>query len=51
MAWTRESLTVTPPIAAQVVAQIVAETRQGRGGRELWGRISRWLLAGKRRTK
>jgi len=48
MAWTRESLTVTPAMASQVIAQVAAEAGQGNGCRGVWRRISRWLLAGKR---
>lgn len=43
MAWTRESLNVTPAIAAQVIA--AAKPDSGRGG--LWERICCWLFAGK----
>jgi len=49
MAWTRESLVVTPSIAAQVITQVAAEARQGFSRRGLLRRISRWLFAGKRR--
>lgn len=51
MAWTRESLTVTPEIAAQVIAQVITESRPDPGRRGLWRRISRWLFAGKRRRR
>jgi general secretion pathway protein A len=50
MAWTRESLVVTPSIAAKVITQVAAEARQGFGRRGLLRRFSRWLFAGKRRT-
>jgi general secretion pathway protein A len=43
MAWTRESLTVTPEISAQVLLELKpTDERTG-----LWFRISRWLFAGK----
>lgn len=43
MAWTLESLTVTPQIAAQVLLEL-KPTAERTG---LWFRISRWLFAGK----
>lgn len=43
MAWTRESLTVTPEICAQVLFELKPTVE--RNG--LWFRISRWLFAGK----
>lgn len=43
MAWTRESLTVTPAISAQVLLEL--EPTLERNG--FWFRISRWLFAGK----
>ncbi len=43
MAWTRESLTVTPEISAQVLLEL--KPTVDRTG--LWFRISRWLFAGK----
>lgn len=43
MAWTQESLTVTPSIAAQVIAAVKPDSvRIG-----VWGRISSWLFTGK----
>jgi general secretion pathway protein A len=51
MAWTRESLNVTPAIAAQVIAQLITEARPDPDRRGLWKRISRWLMAGKRRRR
>ena len=48
LAWTNESLVVTPDIAAEVIKQVAADTRQGSTINELWRRINRWLLAGKR---
>lgn len=43
MAWTREVRSVSPSIAAEVIAELQpADERYG-----LWFRISRWLLAGK----
>jgi general secretion pathway protein A len=43
MAWTRESLTVTPAISSQVLLELKATVE--RNG--LWFRISRWLFKGK----
>lgn len=43
MAWTRESLTVTPAISTQVLLEL-KPTVASNG---LWFRISRWLFAGK----
>lgn len=43
MAWTEESLTVSPSIAARIIAELTsASERDG-----LWVRISSWLFAGK----
>ncbi|HEX9080525.1 MAG TPA: AAA family ATPase [Desulfuromonadaceae bacterium] len=50
MAWTRESLIVTPSIAAQIIARINDETHRGSGRQGLWRRVGRWLFAGERRT-
>lgn len=47
MAWTRESLTVTPSMAAQVMAQVITEAGQDPSRHGFWRRISRWLFAGK----
>lgn len=43
LAWTKESLTITPPIAAQVIA--AAKPGSGRSG--VWERICCWLFAGR----
>lgn len=43
MAWTQESLCVTPSIAAQVIAAAKPVSVQ----RGVWGRICNWLFAGK----
>lgn len=43
MAWTRESVTVTSAIAAQVIASC----RQEQPRRDLWQRIHGWLWAGR----
>lgn len=51
MAWTVESLTVTPSIAAKVIAQVIDEAEPASARRGLWERISRWLFAGKRRRR
>ena len=48
LAWTKESLAVTPDIAAEVIKQVSAEARQGLTIQVLWKRLSRWLIAGKR---
>lgn len=43
MAWTRESLVVSPHIATEVIAEL----RQGEERIGLWFRVVRWLTAGK----
>ena len=43
MAWTQESLSVTPSIAVQVIAAAKPDTVH----RGVWSRISSWLFAGK----
>ncbi len=43
MAWTQEIRSVSPSIAAEVIAELQPADERER----LWNRISRWLFAGK----
>jgi general secretion pathway protein A len=50
LAWTKESLVVTPSIASEVIKQVSADTGSDSRINKLWKRINRRLFAGKRHS-